>query len=210
MEFENELQCRLLIDSLKKNGTQKRRYIKETTEKMDPKLFDIYNKAVEQKREGKYDESLSSYFEVINNSDETLSVDLCRGLAKTLCAANEYDAAFSLLLMCTVYTIDTSIIGQNDSRLLNSCAMDCALIAMGIKKASEGEPEMLMQRTKDISGNPSYSFAVSPDEIIEKAKGIVEGKDNKFFLPENIIERFLEWPVIQAFFAEEYTYGRFL
>ena len=35
----------------------------------------------------------------------------------------------------------------------------------------------------------------------------MDGSDKKYYLPKNVIDQFLEWPIIQAFFAEEYTYA---
>ena len=46
--------------------------------------------------------------------------------------------------------------------------------------------------------------------MTEKAKAIMSGNENKYYLPENAVDRFLEWPIIQAFFAEEYTYANYL
>ena len=210
MTFDNELECRLLIDSLKKNGTQVHRSISDYTDKMEPELFEKMKKAVQLKRDACYEESLSLYFEIIKECGNTLSSDLCRGLAKTLCAMNEYGWAFSLLLMCTAHTLDRSFIDQDNPRLLNACSMDCAYIALGIKKAAEGDPGLLIQRTIDVSGNKSYHSILSPDEITEQAKAIMEGRDNKYYLPKNAAERILEWPIIQAFFAEECTYVAYL
>ncbi len=207
MTFDNELECQLLIDSLKKNGTQEHRGISDYTEKMKPELFEKMKHAVQLKRDACYEESLSLYFEIIKESGNILSTDLCRGMAKTLCSMNEYGWACSLLLMCVAYTLDTSFIGQNNTRLLNECSMDCAYVALGIKKAAEGDTRLIIQRTIDVSGDSTYHSILSPYEITEQAKAIMDGSDNKYYLPKNVIDKFLEWPIIQAFFAEEYTYA---
>lgn len=207
MTFDNELECQLLIDSLKKNGTQEHRGISDYTEKMKPELFEKMKHAVQLKRDACYEESLSLYFEIIKESGNILSSDLCRGMAKTLCAMNEYGWAFSLLLMCVANTLDRTFIGQNNSKLLNASTMDCAYVALGIKKAAEGDTRLIIQRTIDVSGDSTYHSILSPYEITEQAKAIMDGSDKKYYLPKNVIDQFLEWPIIQAFFAEEYTYA---
>ena len=210
MTFDNELECQLLIDSLKKNGTQERRSISDYIEKVKPALLEKMKQAVQLKRDTCYEESLALYFEIIKESGNTISSDLCRGMAKTLCAMNEYGWAFSLLLICVAYTIDTSIIGQNNPVLLNACSMDCAYVALGIKKAAEGDTRLLIQRTIDVSGDISYHSFLSPNEITEQAKAIMKGRDKKYILPKNAVDQFLAWPIIQAYFAEEYTYAAYL
>lgn len=90
MTFDNELECQLLIDSLKINGTQEHRSISDNTEKMKPELFENFKHAVQLKKESCFEESLALYFEIIKESGNTLSSDLCRGMAKTLCSMNEY------------------------------------------------------------------------------------------------------------------------
>lgn len=210
MNIEREVKLQLFIDSLKINGTQKRRYIEEGDGFVNSELTVKMKQAFLLKREAKYDESFDIYFEIIDECGDVIGVDICRGLSKTLCAMNEYDAALSLLLMCMALTLEGSIIGQTDPCLLNDSSMDCAFIAMGIKKASEGRPELIMQRTIDVSGNMNYHFVLSPQEIVERAKVIMEGTENKYMIPENAIDDFLKWPVIQAFFEEEYTYAKYL
>ena len=68
MTFDNELECQLLIDSLKKNGTQEHRSINDYTEKMKPELFEKMKQAVQLKRDACYEDSLSLYFEIIKES----------------------------------------------------------------------------------------------------------------------------------------------
>ncbi len=206
---KNKVLIHELITSFKESPEKRRREFFDPEEKMDSELFALFKKAAELKRQGRYEESVESYVGLIEKCSRLVSSHIGRGLVKSLCALNEYSAAIHLIFLCFGDTVSPWFSETDDLSLMNASAQDCAYLAKGIMNASNGNPELLMKRTIDVSGGNDYTFFVSREEIIEESKRIMEGKD-EFCFPAGMIEFFLDFPVIKRYFASEYTYMNYL
>lgn len=204
MNSENKLNIKRLISDF---TTLKEKRVVDS--QIDTGFVQMMKIATELKRTGKYDEALAIYIECIDKHGTIIPSDVVDSLVKVLYSTNDYGAALYLAFLCTVATMSDSTAEQRNTRLMNKIAMDCAYLAKGISNAADGRPDLIMKRTISVSGNAYYCFTLSPEGIIEKANEIIDGKE-EFGFPKGAIELFLELPIVQSFFEEEYTYAPFL
>ena len=138
--------------------------------------------AVQLKREGRYEESLTIYLDIILNKGYMLT-ELGRAMSKTLCAMNEYSCAFLILFSCaTVKWADK--IGFNplfatmgmtkDSMptIPTPCAEDLFDLTDCLKSVLKGDFAPLRKRTIEWSGNQNYTPIQPIEHVFQQAQNL--------------------------------------
>lgn len=114
------------------------------------------NYATDLKRNGNYEESLSTYLYCINECG-FLSTEVARCMAKILCAMNDYYEALLVLITCINAENSNPRPSECDTVLLRDC-----LIA-----ARNGNIKPLLNRTRSVSGNPYYTMVKPNAKLLE-------------------------------------------
>lgn len=135
--------------------------------------------AVALKREGRYEESLSYYLDIILKTKYILT-ELGRSMAKTLCAMNEYTPAFLMLLSCAKVKWEDKVLNPlyaamgisqaSMPTLPTACAEDLYELTDYLKKVLKGNYNPLLQRTAEWSGNRNYVQIQSHEYVLQQAQ----------------------------------------
>lgn len=135
-----------------------------------PSITPALNYATELKRNGEYEEALSTYLYCINECG-FLATEVARCMAKILCAMNDYYEALLVLITCIQTETCTPRPSESDTVLLRDC----------IVTAQAGNINPLFNRTKIISGNPCYTMVKSNAKLLQALdKAIVLLKTCKY------------------------------
>ena len=144
-------------------------------------IYTYVDNGRDYKRIAKYDEAVEMYIQAISTCG-CLYTEVGRMFAKTLCAMNEYLHALIILHACaSVKWEDQLSFNKTGNSVLDeamqnyyggkpmptACATDFYILRDGIVDASKGNLKPLKERTKEVSGNPNYSFEKSDKEIID-------------------------------------------
>lgn len=142
-------------------------------------VADLVEKGRDYKRIGQYEEAFEAYVQAISICG-CIYTEVGRMFAKTLCAMNDYDAAFWLLLVCANAKWETSMNvpktgnkyfdEMNEKRFSNmptACAADFYELRDCVKQAAQGDLKPLFERTKAVSGNQNYKNVKSDYEIVQ-------------------------------------------
>ena len=147
----------------------------------------IIDEATRLKRNKRYDDAISKYFEAIQLGYFT--TEMGRMMCKTLCAMNEYQLAMIVLFFCaSVKWEDTvkmdsmygAVLGQDvlkqfEHEVPTACANDFYILRDAIILAAKGDFKALFDRTKAVSGQNDYQNVKSNSQIQTECKTICDG-----------------------------------